>query len=155
MNLDCNTPNGRIYINHAYDVMDRVAQKFRAKAVFTDDDGIADIDALFTRDNKLVAIAEIKSRNLTKEQLEKFGSYLITQDKIERGIALSVALQVPYFVMVKLITSDMIAMWKITDHHGMVECKSYCEVTTTKATCNGGEANRLNAFLSIENCIYI
>ena len=153
--LDCNTPNGRTYIQHSIYAINKLASFYCARAAHTLDTGIADIDAILIRDSLVIGLVEAKSRNMTKQQLNTFGSYLITHDKLLRGIALSVALQARFDVVVNLIPDHIIAVWNITTSCGEVMLDLNPIETTTQATCNGGSAQRINAFLTVDNAIFI
>jgi len=153
--LDCNTPNGRAYIQHSIYAINKLASLYCARAAHTLDTGIADIDAILTRDNLVVGLVEAKSRNMTKQQLSAFGSYLIKHDKLLRGIALSVALQARFDVVVNLIPDHIIAVWNITTPRGELMLDLNPKETITQATCNGGSAQRINAYLAVNKAIFI
>lgn len=80
------------------------------------------IDAIAYRDNKLVAVMEMKSRNFGLEKVKKdYDNKLIARlDKFEKGKQLSALLQVPFLIVSYLTESKHIFFWKITDKSGFV-----------------------------------
>jgi len=96
-----------------------------------------------------MAVAEMKWRgeSLTLETLRRFGTYLITHRKLQRGRVAARLLHVPLFLIVGL--ADCTVWWKVADADG-----AWCEDpdvqrTRTQATVNGGTALRWNAYLSL------
>ena len=104
-------------------------------------------DRLFHRRGKVVCVAEIKNRSCTKAFIEERGSYLISANKIDDGIALSRLLHVPFWIYAYLGGSDTLASFQIVDAAGMPRTAFTRQMTRTRATCNGGEAVRENCFL--------
>lgn len=105
------------------------------------------IDRLFFRDNKLCAAAEIKSREMSMEDLRGYGSYLVTYEKLLRGVAIAHELGVPYFLIVRLLKSGTIVFWGLdTESLRDLEVRN----SKTDATCNGGTAWRENAYLPLD-----
>ena len=125
-----------------------LADQWGMVAIITDDNRDADVDALYVKDDILAGIAEIKCRSMSLEQLRKFGDYLITENKLVRGEAVSKALRVPYMLIVRL--SDAVVYWRITDRTGARSVTWETRETETQATCNGGSAVRMNAYLPLD-----
>ena len=147
--LDSETETGQLYIQKEKLVSDRVSQLTRSEAVELGSN-TTHADRLFIRDGKSVCIAEIKTRNMSLPQLEKFGSYLISYHKIDRGVLISSLLHVPFMLFVYLIESDDIVYWTISDSEGKEACTYVVQQTETQATCNGGQALRENAYLYLD-----
>lgn len=147
MALDCRTPRGRSFIAQQRETARRLAAAWDASLVETGDGAAALVDALFVRGGVLVGLAEIKCRTLTLARLETFGDYLVTEQKLLAGAALSVALRVPFVLAVRL--EDAIVWWRITDGRGRRELVWQTCRTETRATCNGGSAVRQNAYLPL------
>jgi len=57
-------------------------------------------------------------------------------------------LRVPLVLIVRL--KDAIAWWKITDRAGTYVTKFDIRETLTQQTCNGGEINRINAYVHLD-----
>lgn len=146
--LDCQTARGRAFVAQQQAVARRLAAVWGATLVETPEGTAARIDALFARDGVLVGLAEIKVRNLTLARLAAFGDYLVTEDKLLAGEALSAALRVPFVLAVQL--TDAIVWWRVTDATGRRVIQWDARETVTQATCNGGEALRRNAYLPFE-----
>ena len=147
--LDCETEEGKLYIQKEQLVSDQIAQLTRAEAVELGSNA-THADRLFVRDGKSVCIAEIKTRNMSLLKLQMFGSYLISYHKIDRGVLLSSLLHVPFMLFVYLIESDDIVYWTISDSEGKEACTYVVQQTETQATCNGGQALRENAYLYLD-----
>jgi hypothetical protein len=106
---------------------------------------------LFFRNNDCVAVAEIKSREMSIEELKGFGSYLITHSKIATGKELSGLIGVPFLLYVKLIKDDVIVYWKITNNFGEYLVSFNTKQTETKSNCNGGTALRENSYIVLDD----
>lgn len=153
--LDCRTPRGRRAINEQYSTQ-RILELLGFTCVSTgEEDHPSDIILARKRGDQLVihGIAEIKSRYaagdqvLTVDYLKKDG-YLITFDKIRKGVQAAQALRTAFFVIVRLIgDGDKILVWKVWDRGYLVPI--FNKKTTTQKTINGGTADRVNTFLPI------
>ena len=150
MGLDVNTPKGQEYLSHQHDTMKRFCdnyRKFNLKHAETGSEDAA-IDFVVTDLSKVVAIAEIKAREMTLDQLRRFGSYLVTYEKIRKGIDTADALGVSFLLIIKLIPDDIIVYFKLNEDVD-IEVRE----TETQATCNGGVAVRKNAYISLDRMI--
>ena len=130
-------------------VADRISTIFKSRELKTGSE-TARVDRIFFRDGKAVAIAEIKGRKESIEQLKEWGSLLITADKLTDGQLLSSLLQVPFYVIAYLKASKAIALFPITDDRGSLKCNYTVKETETKAHCEGGLALRENAFIPLD-----
>ena len=151
MNLDCNSTKGRHYIAEQNKSCEIISRKYGVDVFITPDDSASDVDCLLYKNKKLVGIAEIKSRNMSHEQLKKFGDYLITFEKLLKGRDLSIKLNVPFLLFVSLLEDNKIIYWKITDKNGNFIVPFACKNTQTQATCNGGNTERFNAYIGLES----
>tara|TARA_R100000963_G_C4638997_1_gene102744 strand:+ start:1032 stop:1514 length:483 start_codon:yes stop_codon:yes gene_type:complete len=113
----------------------------------TNKNTVAKVDGILIKDNQLSAIFESKCRNLSMMDLENYGSWLITLDKIMDGKKLSEMLCVPFIGFLYLIKDDIVMYWKITDKNGDFLFNFDVKQTKTQKTINGGEIVRSNAFL--------
>lgn len=150
MSLDCNTPAGKVYIDWQQNCLNRIEEAWKVECAYTDGSEAADVDAITFRDGKILGVMEIKSREMDLAQLRRFGSYLITFEKLLKLRAVSAALCVPGLVVVYLLKDQEIVFWKICDAAGNFLVPLECKVTETQATCNGGQAMRYNAYLSLK-----
>jgi len=60
------------------------------------------VDYVATRDGRLVSILEIKTRNYTMDELERFGGFMISAEKLVRARELSEMVRVPFILVLKL-----------------------------------------------------
>ena len=107
------------------------------------------IDAIFHRDDIPLAVAEIKCRDITREQLVEYGTYLITESKLGCGMAYAYELGVPYLLIV-LLNDGWSYQWKICEADGRPLFEWKTEQTLTQRTIAGGAIYRDNAFLPLE-----
>lgn len=96
MSLDCLTPRGRRWVAHQKETARALADRWGVSVVETPDGTPAAVDALFVREGVLIGVAEIKCRTLSLAQLRGYGDYLITEEKLRAGCALSQSLCVPF-----------------------------------------------------------
>lgn len=156
--LDCESPLGIEFMKHQYAAM---AKLNKAGYLCIATKNIADKSDIFIakKDSdghlRMHGIAEIKSRAtaggniLSVEYLKKNGGYLISNDKLSHGQQLSYMTSMPFFVIVNLIYENKLLVWKITDTDGNFLENFPRRRTKTRATVNGGTAERLNAFLQM------
>ncbi len=147
MGLDVLTENGQIAVNQSRRALELIGKKY----VETKQDTIADIDGFFIHDNEVIACYEIKSRKASLEELEtRFNNeWIMTYDKVLRGAAISKALQIPFCGVLYLVEDDTAMLIAITDKTGEMVAPIRVERTKTQATCNGGTASRVNAFIDM------
>jgi len=151
MSLDCTTPRGQVYIAHQMGCLDRLNKAWKVQIITTDGSDMADVDAVAVRDNCVSAVMEVKSREMDLAQLRRFGSYLITFEKLLKLRAVAAALRVPGLVVVSLLKDQTTVFWKICDREGGLLVGLESKVSRTQATCNGGSVDRYNAYLSLED----
>lgn len=155
--LDCQTPRGKKAIEQQYDTQ-RILEKLGYTCILTKgDDNYSDV-ILARQDNemlKIYGIAEIKSRYkagetiLTVDYIDRNGGYLITHEKIRRGIQAAKAMRTAFFVIVRLIgDNNKILVWKIWDDGYLIPIVN--KKTGTRKTINGGYIERVNSFLPIK-----
>jgi hypothetical protein len=149
MSLDCNTEKGRFWIQAQNQAASRFAEFFNMRLVYTSDTTAADIDCLFFKNDTIKAIAEIKSRDIDRAYLEKVKTYLITKEKLEKGVRLARALVVPYLLIVNCVKDNSLVWWKIANSEGEFCVSMNLQRTVSQNNCNGGEANRYNAYIPI------
>jgi len=112
-------------------------------------DDIASVDAIFSREGVICAVAEIKWRapSLTFSSLHRLNSYLITHRKLQRGRVAARLLRVPYIVVAGLADADV--WWTVADLSGRWVEKVHVAKTTTQRTINGGRVLRWNAYIPL------
>jgi hypothetical protein len=150
MSLDVLTENGQIAVEHSRRALELIGKKY----VETKQDTIADIDGfMLNKSNEIMACYEIKSRNTTLDELEgRFDNeWIITYDKIIRGAAIAKALQIPFCGILYLVNDDISMLVTIADEIGELCVPIRVVRSKTQATCNGGTANRVNAYVNMDS----
>tara|TARA_A100001515_G_scaffold24395_5_gene18800 strand:+ start:4629 stop:5093 length:465 start_codon:yes stop_codon:yes gene_type:complete len=147
--LDSQTEKGIKYIEQEDKIADTICEKLRCEQIHMASND-CQVDRLFFRGKTLVSIGEIKSRNMSLEELKEHGSYLISYKKLQMGKAFCDLTGVPYFLFVKLIPDNEIYFWKICDDEGNWTANFETKETVTKSNVNGGSATRINAFIELD-----
>ncbi len=149
--LDCNTTKGKVYISHQMECIDVLAKAWGVSLYATQEDKAADIDAIAIKGNRISAVMDVKSREMDLDQLKRFGSYLVTFDKLLKIREIATRLTVPGLLVVYLVRDKRVVYWTICNRDGYMLPRLESRISTTQATCNGGEANRYNAYLSLDD----
>lgn len=151
--LDINTPKGREAALCQSNAIDIVASNNRSFVLMhTNDTGAAKVDVLIFKNDVLFGVAEIKSRSMNLNQLAAFNhEWLVSMQKIWDMQQVSELLRVPAYGWLYLQPEDVVLSVKITDDAGLIVCNYRADVSATKATCNGGTANRHNAFINMRD----
>ena len=149
---DCASPLGRVASWHERQIAARMARAWHAEVVMTgkgNPDDIAAVDAIFSREGVICAVAEIKWRapSLTFSSLHRLNSYLITHRKLQRGRVAARLLRVPYLVVAGLADADV--WWTVADLSGRWVENVHVAKTTTQRTINGGTVLRWNAYIPL------
>jgi len=149
---DVNTEKGKDATAKERIAMDYFTKHTKLGAIETPKERIAAVDGfLVNAERRIVGIYEVKARGVSLKEFKNFGSWLVSYDKIRIACMLSKALQVSFVAIV--LTSDYkLMVFKITDEDGNIILPCRIEKTKTQETCNGGEANRVNMFFSIDDC---
>ncbi len=147
-NLDIFTKKGKKTLEQEAVVIEKLTSKWKIQIINTNKDDCASIDNLLVRKDILVAISEIKCREMSRKQLAEYGNtWLITYQKILDGATLSKLLRVPFIGVLYLVPDDEVLFWKITDHNGAFLFDFEVRETQTQRTVNGGTIIRENAYL--------
>ena len=108
------------------------------------------IDGVAVMDNEITHIVEFKSRNESLSSIERFGTYLISNDKIMNGMEMARMMCVPFILIVCLIKDDTIIAVEIGDQYGINDVGIEVKATETQKSIEGGKATRNNAFIDID-----
>jgi hypothetical protein len=151
--LDVNTPKGEAATAAERAMMLRFAAEHKAEIAETPKkyDGIIDGFVVEVPSYEIRFGYEAKTRNASLEDLRKWGSYLITAEKLDRGAALCAELRVHFCLLVSLEKDGSAIIYHVSDRHGNFVFDFDRRATITQATVNGGTANRVNAFLPFEH----
>lgn len=145
------TETGQRHERRGRALLQAFAQRFGADLVATPPTVTAPVDGLLHRAGSLRAVAEAKTR--TKYDLpsiERFGTYLVTAEKLHQLVQVGGLLGVPSFVVTEL--SDCARLyWQVGDAKGVRVINWEERETRTLATSVGSETVvRMNAFLPLE-----
>jgi len=123
----------------------------------TPKDEPADIDGFVVRGGTIVSGVEVKCRMMTlMDLMGKFeGRWLITYDKIERGISVCRSLGIDFRGFLYLVPVKTLVIVKLWDHKTGVTVGMELEESRTQATVNGGSIVRLNAYVDVSNATVI
>ncbi len=154
--LEVLTPRGMEANATAHRVADAIAARKGMVWAPTPEDRPATVDGAFLKDGRLHALAECKVREDRRAEIArtKWGdSLLITYEKLYRGKALAEGLAVPLVLIIYLRPDATAYVWRVSDERGRWTKHPHTEETRTQATCNGGTAYRLNAFLPFADAV--
>lgn len=147
MELDINTPKGQISLQQEERMLKYISECWNLDIVNTKKEGDAVCDGFLIKNDTVVGLFESKCRNLSLIELEDYGSWLVTHEKIEKCRLLSEYLRVPFIGFLRLNKSNIVMYWKITDDKGQYLFDFEHMKTETQKTINGGTIIRDNAFL--------
>ncbi len=161
MSLDIHTEKGQISLIHEREVQELIKFCWNIGIVETPKDSSAKCDGFLVKDNVLKGCFETKCRydmdyNLFLER----GSWLITYDKIMKGKLISKLLQIPYYCFLYLLPKDnpsekVLLYVKLTNSNGEFIFDIPTEVQRTQKTINGGEIERLNAYIPADKLSFV
>ena len=154
MTLDINTEKGQETLEQERKMAALWEAETGWKYVNTPKSGASAVDALLLDGKVVRGIAEQKSRNMSHHDFRyKFGSeWLVTYDKIRKLRKVSELLQVPSWGFLWLVPDSILLLKQITNGRGEMVVNMRTDRTQTQATCNGGVANRYNAYLDLAHC---
>jgi hypothetical protein len=150
MSLDVNSEKGKESVKQEQFMLNFIADKWKMNIIQTKKNDSAKCDGFLYRKNILVGLFESKCRNISITELENWGSWLVTNEKIQACRLLSEYLCIPFLGFLYLLKDNLIMYWKITDKNGLFLFNFKIEETKTQKTINGGEIIRPNAFLPYE-----
>lgn len=106
------------------------------------------IDAVLIRDGEVKACIDVKARNMNFDLLKKYGSFMLSAEKINKGSMIaSKAFEVPFFIFAILIPDQRMFFWKVADDKGNFLMPMKVESRKTPFNCAGGE--------KVENMIHL
>lgn len=155
--LDVDTPKGQQFLS----TQQQAAEWFGRQYKCTMEEGPKKtdrLDYLMKRGNEAVGWVEVKTRNmgvLSDRRLvlpdgSTVDTYLISASKLKHMVARSTLFGIPSGLLVYplLCERPTLLFWSLVDGYGKPVIDNIrFEKTETQATCNGGNAKRMNAFL--------
>lgn len=149
--MDILTQKGKKSLKYEKNMLDIIRNATNNSFLFeTNKDMPSKVDGVIIKNNELSGVFESKCRNMSIEELKKYGSWLVTFDKIMDGKVISKLLGVPYIGFLYLIKDKIVMYWKITDKYGNFLFEFSIKNTKTQKTINGGNIVRTNAFLPFD-----
>jgi hypothetical protein len=154
--LDCDTEKGKVFIKYQRETQ-RIIEAIGYRIIeMPQKDSNSDIiiSKNIGGNETICGIGEIKCREkagnvmLTRNYLKQ-GGYLITNEKLLHGQKISELLKTPFYIIVNLLSEKVILIWKITNEAGIFQFQYVTKESKTQSTCNGGIANRVNAYLPL------
>lgn len=152
MSLDINTPKGKVAASYQREALEVLRESTGFNFLMTADDDSADVDAIFSgQEGVTVAVAEVKSRDLTLDQLKRFNDeWLMTFTKIISGSQIASMLRVPFIGILYLIPERKVMTVTIADKNGETCVPFRVDRTITQKTVNGGRVSRVNAYIDMK-----
>jgi len=152
MSLAITTERGKISAQDQHDALEIVFRDSEWSYKEFRNDKPSMVDAMIYREF-LEAVVEVKARDFGINQLRSTfkNEWLVSAHKIDSMMAASALLCVPGYFILYMKPDRMCMMVKVTEESGL-PCRKYrMEETWTQATCNGGKALRVNAFIDMED----
>ena len=152
MGLDINTPKGQETVEQELRMLKYVSDCFNIKVKITKKDKPFPHDGIILNPetNKIIGVFESKNRQITLQELEDWGSWLITYEKLEKCRQVAKKHNVPLYGFLGIEKNNLVMYWKITDNEGNYLFEFDHHETITQACVNGGQAYRDNAFLPVK-----
>jgi|TARA_Y100000114_G_scaffold110266_1_gene103860 hypothetical protein len=148
--MDILTEKGQQSLRYERIMLKKIMKVCSGTIIETDKNMDAKVDGVISKSGKITNVFESKCRDMSLQELNRYGSWLITFDKIMDGKRLSEMLRVPYIGFLYLIKDDIAMYWEITDKYGNFLFDFEVKNTRTQKTINGGSIIRTNAYLPIE-----
>ncbi len=149
--MDILTEKGQQSLRQEEKMLEIIMSKYGIDIIETNKDRPALCDGLIVRNGIITGVFESKCRNATIEDFRRWGSWLVTYEKIDGLAWLSSKLCVPAVGFLYSIPDGTVLKWQITDEDGNYLFDFKVDETITQATINGGQAKRENAYLPIKH----
>lgn len=150
MNLAVDTPRGEEWLREQQEAVDIVFGKSPYRFVRTKTKK-APLDGVIYEGDVLDGVAEVKCRDMVDSQLfgEFKGEWLISANKISFMKSACICLECFGYGILYLRPSKKVLVIKICDPSGAIIPPIRFDRCETQATCNGGTAWRVNAFVQM------
>ena len=148
--MDILTEKGQQSLRSEEEMLAIIMGKYDLDIIETNKDRPAICDGFIVQNRIITGVFESKCRNNTLEDFNRWGSWLVTYEKIDGLAWLSSKLCVPAVGFLYSIPDRTVLKWKITDKEGNYLFDFKVDETITQATINGGQAKRENAYLPMK-----
>ena len=148
--MDILTEKGQQSLKAENDMLRMIKNKYNIDIIETNKNSPALCDGFTVRNGIITGVFESKCRNATFKDFQKWGSWLITYEKIDGLAWISNKLRIPAIGFLYLIPESIVLKWIITDNEGNYLFDFKVNKTITQETINGGEIKRENAYLPME-----
>lgn len=158
--MDIFTERGQVYKNHADAAIRLFNRRYKhTHSVYSTHWQLPiPVDGVMVNHSaeKLSGFVEVKCRELDLASFRsRFSNeWLVTYDKLINAQKIARTFGVPLFGFLYLIHERVLLAKRLTDENGNLTGMRI-EKTRTKATCNGGEAERVNAFIDMQDATEI
>lgn len=117
----------------------------------------SEVDGFVLDNNEFKYVYEIKVRDFSYQHLQQHfnNELLVSKSKVNAGVMLSRICKIPFYIFVYCLKDNTLLLKRITDSEGDVDAIYQEKVTTTKKTIEGGEADRLNAFIKMTDLVIL
>ena len=147
-NLGCRTPLGRKSLNQETEACIKISATYGFTCVKPRSQ-VCPVDRVFVdAGGNMAIIAEVKTRNMSREKLEQLGTFLISENKVDSGRMLASIFGVPFWIIANLI--DAIAIFEVVNADGDVIVPHNVKETLTPRDVNGGHKVDSCAYLPVE-----
>lgn len=121
------------------------------RIIETDKSKPDDVDGYLIKQGRVRGVFESKCRHMTRETLRGpfQNEWLVTTDKLVRGVAEAKKYDAPFFGFLYLVPDDVALAIRLADEDGQFLPPMREQWTLTQATCNGGQIERLNTYVDM------
>jgi len=153
--MDITSPKGKKTVEEEKFMLGRFESAWKCEAIHTPIIEGSACDGFFVRKKETKAMFESKCRQMTLDELENYGSWMITYEKLMKCRTISEYLCIPMYGLLYLVKDNLIMYWKITDNKGKFLFEFETDIRNTQYCVNGGEKLDEVALLPIEYGEYL
>ena len=136
-------------IKRQNEMIERVAKRYGMEAAASSFE-YAPLDGILTKNGIIKTVFEAKCREMELAKLQKYGSYIITEEKMRQGVATGKALGVGFSILIGLEDADCIL--KVSNHYGdILPHVEYRESLTWKDSKKVERVLRNNAYIDVRD----
>jgi hypothetical protein len=134
-------------IKRQNEMIERVAQRYGMEAS-TSSFEYAPLDGILTKKGVIKTVFEAKCREMELAKLQKYGSYIITEEKMRQGVARARLLALAFLIGLE----DADCILKVSNHYGdILPHVEYRESLTWKDSKKVERVLRNNAYIDVRD----